>query len=87
MGSMSEAKSSGWVLWPETSDEFNDLTLDSTKWDVAGQDSLYCHGMSLFAYFRDDTSLVRLENGRLILKCKSDTAYFCNNQYHNYSRS
>jgi len=85
MGSMSEAKSSGWVFWPETSDEFNDSTLDRTKWDVAGQDGLYCHAMSPFAYFRDDTSLVRLENGRLLLKCKSDTTYYCDGDDHNYS--
>jgi hypothetical protein len=85
MGSLSEAKSSGWVFWPETSDEFNVPTLDSTKWDVAGHDSLFCHGMSTYAYFRDDTSVVLLENGRLILKCKSDVPYNCDGHNHNYS--
>ncbi|MEI7501246.1 MAG: family 16 glycosylhydrolase [Bacteroidota bacterium] len=86
MGSLSEATGPGWVFWPETSDEFNELTLDRNKWDVAGQDGLFCHGMSPYAYFKDnDTSVVRVKNGRLILKCKPDMPYLCEGQYHTYS--
>ncbi|MCK9424341.1 MAG: hypothetical protein M0Q38_17290 [Bacteroidales bacterium] len=85
MGSISDAKTQGWSFWSPTSDEFNSATLDRNKWDVAGQDGLYCHSMSPYAYFRDDTSVVHLGNGRLILKCKPDMPYFCYGHYHHYS--
>jgi len=86
MGSLNEATGPGWVFWPETSDEFNGLSINRNKWDVVGQDGLFCHGMSPYAYFKDnDTAVVRLKNGRLILKCKLDMPYFCNGNYHYYS--
>ena len=86
MEPINAAKESGWVFWPETSDEFNDSTLDRSKWDVSGQDSgFYCHGMSPYAYFKDDTSVVRLQNGRLILKCKPDSTIICDSNEYHYS--
>lgn len=73
----------GWVLHPGFSDDFNGSSLNTTKWSVHDQE---CHGMSDFAYFKNDQYNVSVSNGRLNLRCKQDIPFPCSNgQTLNYS--
>ncbi len=58
-------KTTGWVLNPETSEEFNGYILNSSNWEVG--DNL-CHAMSPDAYFRDNSDNIYVNNGSLKLK-------------------
>jgi hypothetical protein len=59
------AKSPGWVLIDQFSDEFNQPNLNTVKWNVRGP---FCHEMSKDAMFRDTDTTVQINSNCLILK-------------------
>lgn len=63
----------GWVMDSSFSDEFNGISLNQSKWEILD----WCHPMSKFAKFSNDTSNVKVASNKLYLKVKQlqDSVY------------
>lgn len=77
----------GWKILESQSDEFSGFTLDYNKWGVYNN---FWHPMSQQAGFMNSTDNVEIQNGKLLLKAKSEsTPIQCTNwigqQSFNYS--
>ena len=77
----------GWEILESQSDEFNGISLDYNRWGVM---DAFWHPMSQQAGFMNSSDNVEVQNGRLLLKAKSEsTPIWCQNwigwQSFNYS--